>query len=190
MSTILKAIDAVPYNAGEDNSGGSGLVGGTTRVIRYTFTTPAAGASSFSVSITGVSLYQSSYPAFRFYLTTSPTSHINANYQTTEYDGELIRTSLGNALYQYSSVEVSKLLLPNTTYYLYIFGANSNALYAYFPNDDDTELATIILEGGAGLIYIDNGTEMVAHQLYIEDGSNWYLYMPYADNVTSWDLLT
>lgn len=190
MATILKATDAVPYNSGED-TGGSPLVGGTSRVIRYTFTTPATGASSFSVSITGVSMYQGSFPEFRFFLTTSPTSHVNANYKTTEYDGTLTRTSLGNSKYQYSSDEVSKLLLPNTTYYLYIFGANSNELYAYFPKDNSqytTDLATIIIEGGAGLVFIDSGSSMEAYQVYIDNGSGWDMYIPYIDNGSGWDM--
>lgn len=193
MATTLKATKAVAYYSGEVNTSIS-LAGYLTgnRVMQYTFTSPATGATEFSVSITGVSMYSSSYPSLRFYLTDSPTSHINAGTNTTEYDGELIRAAAGageKGQHKYTSNVVQKLLLPNTTYYLYIFTANTYARSAYFPYDGlqyTTDLATITVEGGAGLVYIDT----VPHQAYIDNGTSWDLYMPNADNGTSWDLLS
>lgn len=193
MATTLKASKAVAYYKGEVNTN-SPLAGYLTgnRVMQYTFTTPATGATEFSLSITGVSMYSSSFPSLRFYLTDSPTSHINAGASTAEYDGELIRSAAGSGekgQYKYTSDVVQKLLLPNTSYYLYIFTANTNARSAYFPYDGlqyTTDLATMTVEGGAGLVYID--TE--PYQAYIDNGKSWDLYMPNADNGKSWDLLS
>lgn len=195
MSITLKASEAVAYYSGEVNTN-IPLAGYLTgyRVMRYTFTTPETGADSYSISITGVSMYSSSFPTLRFYLTTSPTSHINASDSTADYDGELIRSSTGSGesgQYKYTSEAVSKLLTPNTTYYLYIFAGGSGVRSAYFPYDGlqyKTELATITVEGAAGLVYIDNGSSFEPYQVYVDNGSDWDLYIPYIDNGSDWEM--
>ena len=48
--------------------------------------------------------------------------------------------------------------------------------------------ATVTTSGGAGLVYIDNGSKWETYQVYIDNGSSWDLYMPYIDNGSSWDL--
>lgn len=197
MSTILKASEAVAYYKGEVNTS-IPLAGYLTgyRVMRYTFTTPETGADRFSLSITGVSMYSGNFPTLRFYLTTSETSHINATDSTVEYDGELIRSAAESGesgQYKYTSDVVSKLLMPNTTYYLYIFAGNSSARSAYFPYDGlqyQTELATITVDGGAGVVYIKKGSVIKKHQVYVKRGSTWKLLIPYKKKGSSWDLLT
>lgn len=197
MSTTLKASEAVAYYSGEVNTN-IPLAGYLTgyRVMRYTFTTPETGADRFSVSITGVSMYSSSFPTLRFYLTTSPTSHINASDSTADYDGELIRSSAGSGesgQYKYTSDEIPKLLLPNTTYYLYIFAGGSGVRSAYFPYDGlqyKTELATITVDGSAGVVNIKRGSEIKKCQAYVKKGSSWILLLPYKKNGSSWGMLT
>lgn len=197
MATTLKASKAVAYYSGEVNTN-IPLAGYLTgyRVMRYTFTAPAKGATEFSISITGVSMYSSSFPTLRFYLTDDPTSHINATANTTEYDGELIRSTAGageSGQYKYTSNVVEKLLLPNKTYYLYIFAGNSNARSAYFPYDGlqyKTELATITVDGAAGVVFVKKGTEIKMHQPYVKKGASWVSLLPYKKNGSLWDLLT
>lgn len=41
-----------------------------------------------------------------------------------------------------------------------------------------------------GLVYIDNGSKLVAAQVYIDNGSEWKLAIPYIDNGTTWKLCT
>lgn len=197
MAVTLKASKAVAYLKGAEvtNLPLAGYASGY-RVIRYTFTTPETGASEFSLSITGVSMYSSNFPTLRFYLTDSPSSHINATADTTEYDGELIRSTAGSGdkgQYKYTSDVVQKLLLPNKTYYLYIFAGNSNARSAYFPYDSlqyTTDLATIIVDGGAGIVYVKDSTQMKAYQPYKYDGSEWKLLLPYKYDGSDWKLLS
>lgn len=196
MATTLKASAVVAYSNGSvvTNNSLAGKVGSVYRVIRYTFTTPETGANEFSLSITGISMYSSSYPTLRFYLTTSDTSHINATDATEAYDGTLIRSAAGSGesgQHKYTSDVISKVLTPNTTYYLYIFAGNSYGRSAYFPYDGlqyQTELATITVDGAAGLVYIDNGTSLESYQVYVDNGSSWDLCVPYIDNGSDWDM--
>lgn len=41
-----------------------------------------------------------------------------------------------------------------------------------------------------GLVYIDNGSKMVACQVYIDNGTEWKLALPYVDNGSAWKLCT
>lgn len=166
MATTLRASAATAYYAGNVNTSIplAGYYSGGNRVMRYTFSTSSTSGSKFSVYITGVSMYTSTQPSLRFLLTTDGTSYTNAGSSTTTYDGTLTRETKGSGEsgeYRYVSSEISKAILPNTTYYLWIFPANTNAYAAYMPYSGlqyQTNLATIIVDGTAGAVYIDTST--------------------------------
>lgn len=168
------------YKAG--TSGVSGVVGyesSSNRVARYSFKAPATGASSISLSGSGVSLGEgSSTAAIRYYITTSSTSHANAGSGST-YTGTL--TIKSGAV----SGSANIILLPNTTYYLWIFPGSTTYGWWYW-----ISTMTLTTSGGAGLVYIDNGSSMVAYMPYIDTGSGWVQAMPYIDTGTEWKLCT
>ena len=70
----------------------------------------------------------------------------------------------------------------NTTYYLFLWPASTEIAYTGLQNG---EFALIYY---AGLMYRDNGTELVAYQPYIANGADWDIYMPRIDNGTDWDM--
>ena len=149
------------------------------RVVRYTVIPSAEGASRISLFFNvSKDMAAGSVIPLRFYIGTDPNSHINA-WDTSEYDGELIRNDDGCF-----TAELSTLLIPGTTYYLFVFPANKvYGMYNWYRYGNSVGL-TMELFGGAGLVYIDS----VAYQCYIDNGSNWDLVMPYIDNGVSWDL--
>ena len=199
MATTLKATNCKRYNNGVSYSDESPLVGihhtgNAVRVLRYTFTTPAEGASSFSLLISRCDDNPNGgNPALRFYVTTSEDSHMTAVGGSYAYDGTLTRRYVsGNEWnYEYYSETISKVLLPNTTYYLWVFPATNNVGTAFFPCDEYqyyTEYCSMTVDGGAGLVYIDNGSSLDAYQCYIDNGSSWDLCLPYIDTGTGWDM--
>lgn len=160
-----------------------GVDGTNNRVVRFTLTSPATGASSVSLSITGLQFGMGTIPTtLRFYIGTEAESHKNAGASST-YTGTLnIDTSTNTSF----SGTADFLLLPNKTYYLFIFPSTTTGGWFY------ASAATFSLNGlgGAGLVYIDNGSGWDAHQVYIDNGTSWDLHMLYIDNGTSWDLYT
>lgn len=117
---------------GEDGySSVIGYEGGKNRVARFNFTTGELGATSISISTTAGTvskqggIEQTSIP---FYVTTSPTSHANANlldgYSVTGYvygsDGEEY----------HGSADI--VLQANTTYYLWFFPKTKTYGWAYW----------------------------------------------------------
>lgn len=111
------------------------------RVARYSFVAPSTGASGVSLSITGLVFGGGTRPeTFRFYIGTDPNGHINAG-AGTAYTGILnINTSTGVDFTGSASI----LLLPNVTYYLFIFPNTTD--YGWF----SMELATTTLSGTGG----------------------------------------
>ena len=75
-------------------------------------------------------------------------------------------------------------LLPNTTYYLYLWGSDT-AGYIEVAN---TEHHSVSLEYYSGIVYIDNGSGFDAYEVYIDNGSSWDKYIPYIDNGSGWDI--
>ena len=158
-------------------------------VVRYTFSTAsiAAGANSVAVSFNGLHAGGGvGTPAnLRFKITTSTTSHVNAN-ANSSYDGEVLMTYNGG--YRYPSIPATSLvLLPKTTYYLYIFTGSTVQCYYYWDSITYSNVK-LTTSGGAGIVYIDNESSFDAYQAYIDNGSSWDLHMPYIDNGTGWDL--
>lgn len=150
------------------------------RVVRYTITPPAEGAARVSLFFNVTKdMAAGSVNPLRFYIGTDPNSHINA-WDTSEYTGELTRSADGWSF----TAEFSMLMIPGTTYYLFVFPASKTyGLYNWYRYGISVGL-TMELSGGAGLAYIDG----VAYQCYIDNGSGWDLCMPYIDNGSSWDL--
>lgn len=117
MATI-NLSEPIFYKAGE--SGASKIVGyesSSRRVARYMFTAPSTGAKGVSLKLYTAGRYSGSHIPIRYYIGTSATSHANAGAES-EYTGEL---TLSTSDYITFTGSASILLLPNTTYYLWIF---------------------------------------------------------------------
>lgn len=181
MATITTGA-ALYYKSG--TSGVSAVVGyesKSNRVARYKFTAPSTGASSVSIRINNVSFGEGSKTsAIRFYITTSADSHINAG-ASAAYNGTLSLTS-SNGTYDATGA-ANVLLLPNTVYYLWVFPGSTYYGWWYWNTP-----ATLTTSGGAGLVYIDNGTKLVPAIPYIDTGTGWVQAMPYIDNGSTWVL--
>lgn len=173
------------YIVGYDSNG--------NRVIRFTFTTNGephntTGASSLSWSLTGnyePDSAEAYRPALRWYVGTNPTSHVSAGMSTTEYHGDVTAVNSGGEYTLSGSADI--ILLPNTTYYLWIF---PNTTYFNYYYTSQLREATVTLSGSAGLIYIDNGTSFDAYQVYIDNGTGWDQYIPYIDNGIDWTIVS
>lgn len=115
-----------------------------TRVLRYTFTTPADGVSK--LSFTGAHLAHSasySWSGLNWYATTSPTSHVNAGAGSASC-GTLTITGNGKD-YDISAAEVAVNLPANAEAYIYIFPNNANYFLWNFAN-----VATLNITTAAG----------------------------------------
>lgn len=112
-----------------------------TRVLRYTFTTPADGVSK--LSFTGAHLAHSasySWGGLNWYATTSPTSHLNAGPGTVSH-GTLIIAGNGKD-YDISTGEAAVNLPANTEAYIYIFPNNTNYFLWNFVNVTSLSITT------------------------------------------------
>jgi hypothetical protein len=191
MSTITLEN---PYYYQNGVGGVSAIVGsegGATgrRVVRYEFTAPNTGASHVAFSLTYA--YLQSYSAIkplRFYIGTSSTSHAAAG---SDYDYTGTVNSSQYQTYEGCYVftgEANVVLSPSTKYYLWIFPSTDEG-WCYYNAATITE-KTIDVSGGAGLVYIYNGSSWDAYQIYIYNGTGWDLYLPYIYNGSDWDLYT
>lgn len=166
------------------SSGVSAVVGyesKSNRVARYKFTAPATGASSVSISIGHLYFGEGNNTVpIRFYITTSSSSHANAG-ASAAYHGKLTFTVSGGVYTATGSANV--LLMPNTDYYLWVFPGAATYSYWWWSSP-----ATVTVSGGAGLVYIDNGSRLVPAIPYIDTGTQWVQAMPYVDTGGSWKL--
>lgn len=159
MATKLTASAVATFNNGASYSDDSPVVGyrsaGTPRVIRYTFTTPSSGASSYSVMISGCSRLDGDCTQLKCYLTTSTDSHKVA---TSAYSSDAVltrrATTTGYGQYEFYSGNITKSLAGNTTYYLWVFAASeTKPLSVFLPKTGyqyQTSLATITVNEGTG----------------------------------------
>lgn len=165
------------------NAGASRVVGyesQANRVARYSFVTPAEGGSHVDIVYYSSGLGGGSKIPVRFFIGTDASSHANAG-ASSEYTGELTLGSDGKT-FTYSG---DILLLPNTTYYIWFFpGQAKYGYYAWYGKGT----STLTTSGGAGLVYIGNGSTYDAYQVYIGNGTSWDLALPYVGNGTGWDL--
>lgn len=112
-----------------------------TRVLRYTFTTPADGVSK--LSFTGAHLaHGASYAwsGLSWYVTTSPTSHLNAGAGSASH-GTLTITGNGSD-YDISTGEAAVNLPANTEAYIYIFPNTANYFMWNFVNVTSLSITT------------------------------------------------
>lgn len=148
MATITLS-NVLFYKAGV--SGYSKIVGresSSNRVARYKFTSPSTGASGISISIPTIGLQAGSHIPIRFYITTSSSSHANAGSGST-YTGTLSRS--GNTF----SATVDFLLLPSTTYYLWVFPGSSD--YGYYGWASTSASAKLTTSGAAKSVITGSG---------------------------------
>lgn len=127
--------------------GVSGVVGyesKSNRVVRYTMQSPPSGASSIDLSFTGN--YWTEYgvlpETLYFYIGTDPESHANAG-EDFERTGELERKV---KTYDYSG-SADILLMPNTTYYVWVFPSSTVFGWLYWSKNLGD--ATVETKGGA-----------------------------------------
>lgn len=114
---------------------------GMSRVIRYSFTTPADGVSK--LSFTGAHLAHGasySWSGLSWYVTTSPTSHLNAGPGTVSH-GTLTISGNGKD-YDISTGEAAVNLPANTEAYIYIFPNNANYFLWNFVNVTSLNITT------------------------------------------------
>lgn len=114
---------------------------GMSRVIRYSFTTPADGVSK--LSFVGAHLAHGasySWSGLSWYVTTSPTSHLNAGPGTVSH-GTLTITGNGKD-YDISAAEAAVNLPANTEAYIYIFPNNANYFLWNFVNVTSLSITT------------------------------------------------
>lgn len=112
----------------------------SNRVARYSFTSPATGATSVSLNFTRMWYGEGEQPtSFNFYIGTDPNSHVNAGATSTS-TGKVTIASNGTDFAGSADV----LLLPNTTYYLFVFPATTAYGWYYWEGD-----AAMSAEGGS-----------------------------------------
>ena len=144
MANIV-LTDQIFYKNGQ--GGVSGVVGyesKSNRVVRYTLQSPPSGASGIDLNFTGN--YWTEYGVLPetlfFYIGKDPESHANAG-KDFEKTGVLERKA---KTYDYSgSAEI--LLMPNTTYYVWVFPASTVFGWLYWSKSIGD--ATVETTGGA-----------------------------------------
>lgn len=95
------------------------------RVVRYAFTVPAEGISSLSFAASPLVNYASAATGeLSFYITTSPTSHINAGAGFASYGA--LNITFNGTNYELAAPTTAINLAPNTTAYIYIFPNTTN----------------------------------------------------------------
>jgi len=141
----ITLTDAIFYKEGD--SGHGAAVGNdwnkTTetvakRVVRYTMIAPSQGASSVTLEFLKCYEGHGTFPELRFYIGTSPNSHENAGPSST-YTGAL--TCSGSDAYTFTG-NANMILLPNTTYYVWVFPANTTYGWLYWGTISGNQTAT------------------------------------------------
>lgn len=183
MATIV-TTEKKTYGGGVlDGTQVVGYISSKNRVVRFTFTTDALGASHVSWYLENNYLASSNAPALRWYIGTDPESHANAGASTDVYNGDVTAATSGGTTTLAGSAGM--VLLPNKTYYLWIFP--SVAAYGYY-NLTERQQARVTPTGGAGLVYIDTDGKLEAYQALVDNGTGWDLCVPNIDNGIGWDL--
>ena len=119
------------------------------RVVRYEFTTGDDGAQKISFEFKGPTAPPGSYTAatINWYVTTSETSHISAGKDAAK-NGTCTVSSYNSSTYAFT-IEVNEgtvKLLPNTTYYLYLFPGHASSS-TYLQINSTYATMEITLEG-------------------------------------------
>lgn len=118
-------------------SGASHKIGydnGTNRVVRFEFTTGSSGATNISLNISAGSIYGvngTPLNVIPFCITTSNTSHANANSSSGSSVTGYISGSSGNAYTGSANI----ILLANTTYYIWFFPYSKSQGWSTWDNN-------------------------------------------------------
>ena len=174
----MAAIDLSNVLFYEDGTSGVSAVVGNTivnsvqrcRVARYTIQAPAEGASQVSLSFTANAFGDGSYIKLRFYIGTDPGSHVNAGADAA-YTGEFTM----DATYLKFTADAAVRLLPNMTYYLWIFPAVDTYGWYHWPNGINSEMNA---DGSAGAVQICIDGEMTTAIPRIYSGGEWKYHSP------------
>lgn len=172
ISTTLTLSDPAFYNNGA--AGASSVVGvseGLNRVARYSFNTPNANITNINLNFSSMWYGSGTQPTtYHFYIGTDPNSHLNAG-ASSSYTGVLY---IDTSTYTAFSGSANITLLPNTTYYLFVFPDTTT--FGWYHWEGTAEMTALAVEGWSTyVVYIDNGT-------------SWDKYVPYIDNGTGWDI--
>lgn len=161
--------------------GASRIVGyadGVNRVVRYKITTRDyvanrdVGASKFSFVRTGSTEYggtpTSQGEKLRFFIGTDPNSHLNAGVNS-EYHGEATAVRQSDGTYTITSETINIVLLPNTTYYLFIFPGFAS--YGAYTWEVPVSQVSLTFDGGAGVVRIKEADqELITVPMVKKDG--------------------
>ena len=153
-------------------------------IARYAFTTDAAGASSVSWAVRLNSLAGGNQNAgLSWYIGTDPNNYANANAANGYVRTGAVAIASDGTGYLTFSGSADLVLLPNTTYYLWIYPTTTTYGYFYLTQN---EVATVTTSGGAGLVYIYANGAWGAYQPYVYDGTAWKLCVPYVYGSDGW----
>lgn len=128
-------------------------------------------------------------PTFNYKFTTAEDSSLENAKADTSGEG----TITANNKVQYgTNVFVIEKTLPAGTHYLYIWTAvwdNNSNTYNYLGVRfyGGNYGSSAFYEEMLSLVYIANGSEVVAYEAYIDNGTGWDLFGANEDNGTSWD---
>lgn len=156
------------------------------RVMRYMFETDADGASHIYAELTN--LYFSGGNIKQnicWYIGTDADSHKNAN--ASAGSASMGTLTFGSS-YHDAVIDADVILLPNTTYYLWLFPSVST--YSYYNISTNSTDDTLNMTGSAGLVYIKSGSEIKKCQAYVKRGSVWKLLLSHKKKGSTWNLLT
>ena len=163
-----------------------GYASATNWVARYSFSVGSTGANALQWDLINNYLAGGSLTAgLEWQINTSPSSYANANGSSASYPaaGTVSITDMGGGSYRFFGSAGNFILLPNTTYYLWIFPATTT--YGYF-NLTEMQTATVAPSGAAGIVRIYYGATAATYQPYIYTGSGWQMVIPYICNGSSW----
>lgn len=145
MATITSSASQVYEGSAPSSVKIVGYNARTNYVARYSFVSPAIGASGVSWSIPRNYIGGGTAPTLRWYITTSSTSHINAGASTGAYHGTVTATDVGGGSYTFTG-SADIVLLPSTTYYLWIFPATTT--YGFY-NLTHSQAAAVTTSGAS-----------------------------------------
>ena len=189
----------IPYTRGVEGANADNwnvfLNGTVYNVVRLTFTTGDIGANGYSFDITRVYNYNNPSAtantvnwAFAISDTTVESINKYKNYNG-EGDGTIAFEPNSGSYYNISGSVKNKILMPNTTYYLWLFpNDDESSTYGFGFRLNTATALTYTLEGSAGIVWIDTGDSFVQAIPYLDDGTEWHNAIPYIDNGSSWDI--
>lgn len=193
-------LNQAGYNDRWGNYGSTGQYAGFGTTSYFTtivaFQTPAFQGVSEGVEITlcVTKNGNNSNPTLRWALATSDVNRNMYVNTTSEVTSESDSTQVAYGVHQFQGVTASGTnstivvetsdLKPSTTYYLYLWGYESdNWLTVY-----QSKSHSVSVGYNSGLVYIDSGNGFDAYVVYIDNSSGWDQCIPYIDNGSGWDM--